>query len=136
MTWGFKLSDSERQNFFESLCHETLGIDSSIRFAGIANKFGRLVASKYRSNLKPLMDKEETEQYAIQAVTRSLMRETFTSNIGKLRFSIGYYDKLIRATIPFYTSGENGDYFVLVSFDLGSDAVSIIDKKVIPTIKE
>jgi hypothetical protein len=130
------LSDSKRQNFFESLCRQILGTDSSIRFAGIANKFGRLVASKYRVNLVPLMNKEETEQYAIQAVTRSLLRETFESKIGKLRFSVSYYEELIRATIPCLTGEENRDFYVLVSFDVGSDAVSVIGKKIIQIIKQ
>ncbi|MFL6342576.1 MAG: hypothetical protein ACJ72U_13645 [Nitrososphaeraceae archaeon] len=47
-----------------------------------------------------LMDKQETSHYAIQAVLRAATREDFESKIGRLEYSIGKYEKLIRATTP------------------------------------
>jgi hypothetical protein len=46
------------------------------------------------------MDKQETSHYAIQAVLRAATREDFESKIGRLEYSIGKYERLIRATIP------------------------------------
>jgi hypothetical protein len=46
------------------------------------------------------MDKQETSHYAIQAVLCAATREDFESKIGRLEYSIGKYEKLIRATIP------------------------------------
>jgi hypothetical protein len=129
------LSDSKNHEFFPNLCRKVLDTDSAIRFVGIANNLGTILASEYRANLVPLMNKDETKQYAIQAVTRTLLRETFEPNIGKLQFSIGFYDKLIRATIPFSKDGQ-GDYFALVSFDQESDAVFIIRNRIIPVLKQ
>src|ERR1044072_3014630 len=82
------------------LCKDILQIDNSIRFIGIANNLGSLVATVYRNGLTPLMDKQETSHYAIQAVLRAATREDFESKIGSLEYSIGKYERLIRATVP------------------------------------
>ena len=89
--------DEENLN---GLCREIQQLDNSIRFIGIANNLGSLVATAYRNGLIPLMDKQETSHYAIQAVLRAATREDFESKIGRLVYSIGKYEKLIRATTP------------------------------------
>ncbi|MFL6346814.1 MAG: hypothetical protein ACJ72X_00770 [Nitrososphaeraceae archaeon] len=58
-----------------------------------------LVATAYRNDLTPLMDEQETSHYAIH-VLRATTREDFESKIGRLEYSIGKYERLIRATIP------------------------------------
>ena len=70
------MSSSIEENL-DSLSKEILQLDNSIRFIGIANNLGSLVATAYRNGLIPLMDKQETSQYAIQAVLRAATREDF-----------------------------------------------------------
>jgi hypothetical protein len=122
------------------LCKHILNTDKSIRFVGIANILGSLIATAYRPGLAPLMTKDETSQYAIQAVLRAAIREDFESKIGRLEYSIGKYEKLVRATIPMpvhiiddYNSKK---YYLLLSFDTDSDAKSIIDKKILPYLDD
>jgi hypothetical protein len=120
-------------DYLESYCKEILACNPSIRFAGIANQLGSLIATQYREGLVPLMTKEETSQYSIQAVLRAATREDFESKIGRLEYSIGKYEKLIRATVPIIFSGSEGKrFYLLLSFDADSDAKLIIDKKVLP----
>jgi hypothetical protein len=122
-----------------SLCKEILQLDNSIRFAGIANNLGSLVATAYRNGLTPLMDKKETSHYAIQVVLRAATREDFESKIGRLVYSIGKYERLIRATIPIKLSSskedENKFYYLLLSFDLNSNVMDAIENKVMPFIE-
>ncbi len=80
------------------------------------------------------MTNSDTEQYALEAVTRALMRETFQSKIGGLRYAIGVYDKLVRATIAM-SSGNHG-FYLLLSFDTGCDAAGIIERKILPHISQ
>jgi hypothetical protein len=80
------------------------------------------------------MARNDTNQYALEAVTRALMRETFQTKIGRLRYAIGVYEKLVRATVAI-SSGNHGFYF-LFSFDTGCDAAGIIEKKILPHILE
>jgi hypothetical protein len=123
-------------------CKQILKADKSIRFAGIANNLGSLIATEYREGLVPLLTKQQTSQYAIEAVLRAAIREEFESNIGKLEYSIGKYEKLIRATVPItfeniaYNESKNKKFYLLLSFDIDSDAKTVIDKKILPSIKE
>lgn len=118
------------EQIFSKICKQTLQIDKSIRFAGIANKMGSLEATAYRQGLVPLMTADQTSQYAIQAVLRAATREDFESNIGRLQYSIGKYEKLIRATVPILRSDKDHDVklYLLLSFDIDSDATPIIEK--------
>jgi len=131
---------SSTEENLNNLCKEILQLDNSIRFAGIANNLGSLVATAYRKELIPLMDKQETSHYAIQAVVRAATREDFESKIGRLEYSIGKYERLIRATIPIRFSRSKEDeskfYYLLLSFDLKFNIMDVIENKVMPFIQK
>jgi hypothetical protein len=121
------------------LCKKILQLDNSIRFIGIANNLGSLIATAYRNGLTPLMDKQETSHYAIQAVLRAATREDFESKIGRLEYSIGKYERLIRATIPIRLFGKEDEskfYYLLLSFDLNSNIIDVIENKIMPFIRK
>ena len=132
------MSSSIEENL-NNLCIEIQQLDNSIRFVGIANNLGSLVATAYRAGLIPLMDKQETSHYAIQTVLRAATREDFESKIGRLVYSIGKYERLIRATIPirlFSKDDESKFYYLLLSFDLNSNVINVIENKVMPFIEK
>ncbi|MFL6435164.1 MAG: hypothetical protein ACJ71O_15695 [Nitrososphaeraceae archaeon] len=121
-----------------AVCKEIQHLDTSVRFVGIANNRGTLIATAYRNGLVPLMNKEETSHYAIQAVLRAAIREDFELKIGRLEYSIGKYQKLIRATIPIRSSeGDESKFYLLLSFDLESSVVAdVIERKILPFMTE
>jgi hypothetical protein len=131
---------SSTEENLNGLCKEILQLDNCIRFIGIANNLGSLVATAYRSDLTPLMDKQETSHYAIQAVLRVATREDFESKIGRLEYSIGKYERLIRATIPIRLSSskeyESKFYYLLLSFDLNFNVMDVIENKIMPFIQK
>jgi hypothetical protein len=143
----------QHPNRLHRFCEDIIAKDSSIRFAGIANQMGKLIGAAYREGLQPLMNRQETEHYAIQTVLRASTRETFEDKIGKQRYAIAVYEKLIRATIPIIMMGDDDDdnnekekqqeeqqdlkwLYLLVSFDLGSDVISIVEDKILPQIEQ
>jgi hypothetical protein len=152
----------KQSNGLKEFCKGILAKDLSIRFAAVANQMGILIESEYREGLKPLMNRQETEHYTMQTVFRASTRETFENKIGKQRYAIAVYEKVIRATIPIIVKGsqENKDgnqenkqqqqqqqkeqkeqqnskwIYLLVSFDLGSDVISIMEDKILPLIEQ
>jgi hypothetical protein len=86
------------------------------------------------------MNKQETSHYAIQTVLRATTREDFESKIGRLVYSIGKYERLVRATIPIKLYRNKGDeikfYYLLLSFDLNSNVMDVIENKVMPFIQK
>ena len=116
-----------------SICKKIIGLDNTIRFAGIPNKFGKQIVAEYRQGLNPLLTDSESELYAIESVIRMNTRKDFESKLGKPIYSFTLYEKLKRVTI----SLDNYDYPVLmVSFDIGIDHESIILEKIIPFVKK
>lgn len=122
-----------KDDFLESFCKELLSKDNFIRFAGVSNHFGHLIATAYREGLVPLMTHEETSRYAVQAAIRAATRETFETKIGGLQFSISRYSRLVRGTIPIKSSGKN-KFLLLLSFDVDAEADSIINRKILPFV--
>jgi hypothetical protein len=101
------------------------------------------------------MNRQETEHYTMQTVFRASTRETFENKIGKQRYAIAVYEKLIRATIPIIIIGAQDDkddkpekkqlqqkeqnskwFYLLISFDLGTDVISIMEDKILPLIEQ
>ena len=88
------------------------------------------------------MNEQETSHYGIQAVLRAAIREEFESKIGRLEYSIGKYERLIRATVPIRLFGSDDDndqskyYYLLISFDLKSNVIDVIESKVMPFIEK
>jgi hypothetical protein len=137
-------------------CDRVLQIASKIRFVGIANHLGTLIASSYRHNLIPLLTREETSHYVLQSVLRSATREDFESKLGRLEYSIGKYRNVIRATIPIIYIEDhsttdkqkvvisNDDeikrnkvkFYLLLSFDVDYGVQQAIETKILPFINE
>jgi hypothetical protein len=58
---------SSTEENLNGLCKEIQQLDTSIRFVGIANNLGSLVATTYRNGLTPLMDKQEKSDFLIHS---------------------------------------------------------------------
>ena len=76
------------------LCKQILQSDNSIRFVGIADKYGKQVAVNYREGLVPYLDQTESEIYSIDTVMRMNSRLEMESKLGKVIYSFTLYEKL------------------------------------------
>jgi hypothetical protein len=116
--------------FVYAFSKQILNLHGSIRWVGIANKFGVLVNVEQRQDLQPLLSEEENEDYASATVTRQKTRTKFEPKIGKLVYAAARYQKLNRATIPI-----NDDYYLLVTLDPElKNFDDLILEKVIPLV--
>ena len=125
------------RRFFQEICNRVVSINPSIRFAGIADEDGELLAFSERKGLTPLLTPEERAQYAITAATRQYTRLRWESHLGKINYASSHYAKLIRATIPITDENNRLAYVLLMSFDVGTtDFHNIIMKHVIPLVND
>lgn len=117
----------------EKICDEILELDSSIRFAAIANKMGKLVAAKSNPRVQVLLTNDEIESNIIKAVLRMKTREDYEEKLGRTVYTFALYEKVKRASIAL----NKGDHSLLmVSFEVAADHESIILHKILPRIKE
>ena len=113
-----------------SVCDDVLAKHSSIRWTGIVNKNGVILAQKSGKGVKLLLSDEENEEYAATAIARQKTRGRFEPKIGKMIYSFGRYELLHRATLPI-----NENYYLLITLDVEEKNFdSIIIDKILPIV--
>ncbi len=120
---------------FKDLCNKIIRIDPKIRFVGIGDKHGIILTTAEREGIKPLLNDEETEQYAITAATRQYTRLRWQEILGKLNYTCSLYEKILRITIPITNQKNRLEYIMIFTLDPDtSEFDDLIMKKVIPLI--
>ena len=85
---------------YENLCTLVQKIDSDIRFVGVINSKGRLVAGGMVSSKKRLGDRKGDEMLYMELALRVRMRREFDDDLGKVEFSMSFREKLIVMSFP------------------------------------
>ena len=85
---------------YEKLCESAKKADSKIRFAGIINSRGRLIAGGMVSSKKALEDEKKDEMLFMELALRVKMRSEFDGELGKVKFSLSFREKLIVMSFP------------------------------------
>ena len=120
------------KDHFESLSKEILKINSSLRWIAIADSNGTLLNIARRDGLEPLMTRQENQEYTLNAITRHKSRLKFEDKLGRLVYSLGKYEKLVRIVIPI-----NNKYYVLLTVDVEEPHIdSLMREQIIPKIKD
>ena len=107
---------------YDELCKQVLDLDPQVRFAGIANSKGVLVAGGQRDNIEAVLvdnDLKMSIHYALQK------RDLYTNLVYKLgheRSSITEYDVVTMISIPI-----NSNELFLISTEPRADYLKIID---------
>jgi hypothetical protein len=126
-------SSSVPYAYAKQICNQVLDLDISIRFAGIANNMGTLIAYKLRKGLVPLLDEGEIQNSIMKSVLRMKTREDYESKLGDVIYTFALYKRVKRASIPL----DHADFAVLtMSFDMAADQDSIIMDKILPVLKQ
>lgn len=120
-----------------SLCKHILQADNSIRFAGIANKFGSKTVSEYRKDLVPLLTESELELSTIESVIRMNTRrggKDVELKLGKPIYSFTLYEKIKRVT--FLLDDQNYP-ILMVSLDREvTDQEPVVLNKILSIVKK
>ena len=85
---------------YENLCTLVQKIDSKIRFAGVINSKGRLIAGGMVSSKKRLGDRKRDEMLYMELALRVKMRREFDDDLGQVKFSMSFREKLIVMSFP------------------------------------
>nr|AIF12001.1 hypothetical protein [uncultured marine thaumarchaeote KM3_54_B03] len=85
---------------YENLCTIVQKIDSKIRFAGVINSKGRLVAGGMAPSKKRLGDRKRDEMLYMELALRVKMRREFDDDLGQVKFSMSFREKLIVMSFP------------------------------------
>ena len=85
---------------FQTLCEDIFSLSSNIRFVGVINRMGKLVAGGMRKGLESLEDKEHSSRLFLEFALRSEMRKDFDSQFGKTIYSFSERERIKLASFP------------------------------------
>ena len=85
---------------YEKLCDFAKQADSKVRFAGVINSRGRLIAGGMVPSKERLGDRKRDEMLYMELALRVKMRSEFDDDLGKVKFSMSFREKLIVMSFP------------------------------------
>jgi hypothetical protein len=91
---------SKHNNKLEKICNDIFALNPNIRFAGIVNKMGTLVAGGMRQSVKPMEDEVDSSKLYLESALRSEMRKDFDKEFGKTIYSFSEREKIKIASFP------------------------------------
>ena len=104
---------------YPQICKSILLIDPKIRFAGIINERGRLIAGGMKENVAPLENEKDDEMLFMELALRVKMRKEFDKQLGCVNFALASRERalaisfLINDDILYVVSEPDADYGVL-----------------------
>ncbi len=118
---------------FEKLCDQVFALNDGIRYAGIIDDAGVLVAGGMREGINSIVSETDEELFLTQTALRKSMRERFDSSMGRARFA--YVERERISVLTFYMN----ERILLVTLepnieshtamDIADDALEMINGK-------
>jgi hypothetical protein len=97
------MSKSVEHQFYESKCSQ-LTQEKEIRFAGIIDESGKLIAGGFKSGITPLENDENRLDDFMEFASRISLRKEFDKTLGPINYLAARRDRLVLISFPFPVS--------------------------------
>ncbi len=104
------------------LCQKVLELDPQVRFAGVANIKGILIAGGQKENIEKLLSDDDVSMSLHYAFQKRELYTNLAYKLGHERSSITEFEKVTMITLPI-----NSQELFLVSTEPRADYLKIID---------
>jgi len=95
------MSDSSGTlKLYDQKCDHLLG-ESEIRFAGIIDKNGKLIAGGFKEGIIPYENDETKLQTFFEFVSKTSIRKEFDESLGPINYLAARRDKAVLVSFPF-----------------------------------
>ena len=84
---------------YTKICDSVLTIDPKIRFAGVIDERGRLVAGGMKKNVEPLENEKDDEMIFMELALRVKMRKEFDKQLGPVNFAMASRERALAISI-------------------------------------
>ena len=104
---------------YSEICKKILEMDKKIRFAGVINERGRLVAGGMKDDVEPLENQKDDEMLFMELALRVKMRKEFDRQLGLVNFALASRERalamsfLIKGDILYVVAEPDADYGLL-----------------------
>jgi uncharacterized protein DUF6659 len=107
----------------DQLCNHIFTLDSTIRFAGIINKMGKLIAGGMKRGLESMENNEKSLELYMEFVLKNEMNKDFDPEFGRTIYSFSEREKVKLASFPL-----DDNYLLRVSIDKDGAHNKIIER--------
>lgn len=112
----------EQNKLLDVFC-KTVCDKPKIRFCGIINSMGRIVAGSFRDNIQPLDNEEQRQMLYMQSKLELSMKAEFNDNLGHVNYVVTFRDNVIIINIP----SDNQQFHILISAERISNPQEIVN---------
>lgn len=98
-----------RISWYNEVCEQVMALDGQIRFAGVINERGRMIAGGMREGVEPLEKEKDDEVLFMELALRVRMRREFDKQLGPVNFAMASRKRA-----------------VTISFRLGDDILYVV----------
>lgn len=101
---------------YNKICEAVRDLDTKIRFAGIINERGKLVAGGMREGVEPLESEKDDEMLFMELALRVRMRQEFDKQLGPVKFALALRQRAlamsfrIKEEILYVVAENDADY--------------------------
>jgi predicted regulator of Ras-like GTPase activity (Roadblock/LC7/MglB family) len=106
---------------YQRLCDKIFALHDDIRYAGVVDDSGLLIAGGMRKGIDSIVDQNNEELYLAQTALRKSMRQRFDVTMGKSRFAYVEREKI--SILTFYIDKN----IILVTLEPNVDSHTAID---------
>jgi hypothetical protein len=103
------------------LCERVFALNDDIRYAGVIDSTGTLIAGGMRRGIDSIVNETDEELFLTQTALRKSMRERFDTSMGRARFA--YVEREKMSILTFYMA----DKMLLVTLEPNVDSHTAID---------
>ena len=103
------------------LCERVFGLNDDIRYAGVIDSTGTLIAGGMRRGIDSIVSETDEELFLTHTALRKSMRERFDASMGRSRFA--YVEREKVSILTFYMK----DNLLLVTLEPNVDSHTAID---------
>jgi len=85
---------------YNKICTDVQNVDPKIRFAGVINPRGRIIAGGMKEGIEPLEKTKDDEMLFMELALRVRMRKEFDKQLGKVKFSMSQRENALAMSFP------------------------------------
>ena len=105
---------------YQNICKKIQELNSKIRFVGVINERGRLIAGGMKEGISSLEQQRDSEMIFMELALRVKMRREFDKQLGKVNFAMAHrkyvidISFLINEDILYVATESDADYSGLI----------------------
>ena len=86
---------------YEKRCQDILE-DDEVRFAGLLDEFGKLLAGGYKQNINPRLTEEQHDSVCKELASRVAKRKKYDTELGRVKYSASRREHVVIMSFPIY----------------------------------